>query len=42
MTQLHKRFSDEQIAFLLQTYEQALMTRDEVQDALDIGRSWFF
>jgi len=42
MVQLHKRFSDEQVIFLLQAYEQALMSRDEVQDALDISRSRFF
>jgi hypothetical protein len=42
MSQLHKRFSEEQIAFLLQTYEQGLMTREEVQDTLGIKRSRFF
>jgi len=42
MVQLHKRFSDEQVAFLLQAYEQGLMRREEVQDALDISRSRFF
>jgi len=42
MVQLHKRFSDEQVAFLLQAYEQGLMSREEVQDALDIKRARFF
>jgi len=42
MAQLHKRFSDEQVIFLFQAYEQGLMTREEVQDTLAIGRSRFF
>lgn len=42
MTQLHNRFSDEQVAFLFQAYEQGLMSREEVQEALDICRSRFF
>ncbi len=42
MAQLHKRFSDEQVVFLFQAYEQGLMTREEVQDTLHIGRSRFF
>jgi transposase len=42
MAQLHKRFSDEQVVFLLQAYEQGLMSREEVQEALDISRSSFF
>ncbi|MFO8037534.1 MAG: hypothetical protein R6U57_13005 [Anaerolineales bacterium] len=42
MAQLHKRFSDEQVIFLFQAYEQDLMTREEVQDTLAIGRSRFF
>ena len=42
MAQLHKRFSDEQIIFLFQAYEHSLMTREEIQDTLDISRSRFF
>ncbi|MEA1976649.1 MAG: hypothetical protein U9N80_01970 [Chloroflexota bacterium] len=42
MVQLHKRFSDEQVIFLLQAYEQGLMRREEVQDTLGISRSRFF
>jgi len=34
MVQLHKRFSDEQVIFLLQAYEQDLISREEVQDAV--------
>lgn len=42
MPQLHNRFSDDQITFLFQVYEQGLMSREEVQEALDIHRSRFF
>ena len=42
MTQLHKRFSDEQVAFLFQAYSQGLLSRVEVQEALNIGRAHFF
>ena len=35
MSQLHIRFADEQVAFLFQAYEQGLMSRQEVQEALD-------
>jgi hypothetical protein len=42
MSQLHYRFSDEQVAFLLQAYEQGLMSREEVQEALNIRCSRFF
>lgn len=42
MMQLHNRFSDEQVAFLFHAYSQGLMSREEVQDALDIGRARFF
>jgi hypothetical protein len=42
MAQLHKRFSDEQIGFLFQAYEQGLMSREEIQDTLSIRRSRFF
>ena len=42
MVQLHKRFSDEQIVFLLEAYEQGLMNREEVQETLDIKRARFF
>ena len=42
MTQLHKRFSDEQVEFLLQSYEQGLLSREEVQETLCIKKSRFF
>ena len=37
MVQLHKRFSDEQVALLFQVYAQNLMVRKEVQETLGIG-----
>jgi hypothetical protein len=42
MTQLHQRFSDEQVAFYLQVYEQGLLPLEEVLDGLNISRSRFF
>ena len=42
MIQLHKRFSNEQVAFLLHSYSQDLLSRQEVQDALLIGKTRFF
>ena len=42
MTQLHKRFSDEQVEFLLQSYEQGLLSREEAQETLGIKKSRFF
>jgi len=42
MGQVHKRFSDEQVAFLFHAYSQGLMARVEMQEVLGIGRSRFF
>ena len=42
MDQVHKRFSEEQVVFLLQAYSQGLMTGVEVQEVLGIGKSRFF
>ena len=42
MAQVHKRFSDEQVAFLFQAYAQGLMSRVEVQQALAVGKARFF
>jgi len=42
MTQLHKRFSDEQIKVLLQGYCRRILSRAEVQEVLGIGKSRFF
>lgn len=43
MVQLHKRFSDEQVIFLLRAYERGLISREKVQDALstDLASSSF-
>jgi hypothetical protein len=42
MSQLHKRFSDEQILSLLHSYEQGLLTLHEALKLLGISRSRFF
>jgi len=42
MCQLHRRFSTEQVKFLLQAYCQATVNRAEVQDILGIGKTRFF
>ncbi len=42
MQQLHKRFSDHQVAFLLQSYSRGLLTRREIQDTLKVGKTRFF
>ena len=42
MEQLHKRFSDEQVASLFQAYDQGLLHREEVEGLLGIGRARFF
>ncbi len=42
MTQLHKRFSDEQVVFLFHSYSQGLLSRQEAQDTLMIGKTRFF
>lgn len=42
MAQLHKRFSDEQVASLFQAYDQGLLHREEVEELLGIGRARFF
>lgn len=42
MAQLHKSFSDEQIAFLFDAYSKGLMSRDEIHDTLKIGKTRFF
>jgi len=42
MVQLHKKFSDEQVAFLFQAYALGLMSREEVQETLDVGKARFF
>lgn len=42
MVQLHKKFSDDQVAFLFQAYVLGLMSREEVQETLDVGKARFF
>lgn len=42
MAQLHQRFSDEQIAFLMHSYALRLLSRREIQDTLHIGKTRFF
>jgi hypothetical protein len=42
MSQLHKRFTDEQVSFLFQAYVKGLMTSIEVQETLRIGKTRFF
>ncbi len=42
MGQIHKRFTDEQVRLLMQSYDQGQLNRRELQELLDIGRSRFF
>lgn len=42
MSQLHKRFTDEQIRVLLQGYCEGKMPRVEIQNLLEIGKTRFF
>jgi hypothetical protein len=42
MSQLHKRFSDQEVGFLLQSYSHLLLNRREIQERLSIGKTRFF
>lgn len=42
MGQIHKRFTDEQVRMLFQSYSRGQISREDVQEILDIGRSRFF
>jgi len=42
MTQLHKRFTDDQVKVLLRGYCRGVLGRNEIQDMLDIGKTRFF
>jgi len=42
MEQLHRRLSDEQIRLIMRNYCEGKLSRQEVQDALGIGKSRFF
>jgi hypothetical protein len=39
MTQLHKRFTDDQVKVLLEGYGKHLLTRSEVQEILGVGKT---
>ena len=42
MSQLHKRFTDEQIKVFFQGYGQGKINRADIQEMLSIGKSRFF
>ncbi len=42
MSQLHKRFKDEQIKVLFQSYCQGEISRADLQEMIGIGKSRFF
>ena len=42
MDQLHKRFTDDQVKVLLQGYCQGTMSRAEVEEMMNIGKTRFF
>lgn len=42
MTQLHRRFTDDQVKVLLHGYCQGLLNRTEVQEMLGVGKTRFF
>ena len=42
MTQLHRRFTGDQVKVLLHGYCQGLLRRAEIQEMLDIGKTRFF
>ena len=42
MGQIHKRFTDEQVRMLLQSYSKGQLSQGDVQELLGIGRSRFF
>ena len=42
MGQIHKRFTDEQVRLLMQSYDQGQLNREELQELIGIGRSRFF
>jgi hypothetical protein len=42
MEQIHRRFTDEQVGFLLRGYCQGTLDRTTIQEILEIGRSRFF
>jgi len=42
MTQIHKRFTDDQVKVLLQGYCQGKLDRSVVEEVLGIGKTRFF
>ena len=42
MSQLHKKFSDDQVKAILRNYQEGQMTRQHAQELLGIGKSRFF
>jgi hypothetical protein len=42
MTQVHKKFTDEQVKVLLTSYEEGHLTREEIERTLGIGKTRFF
>jgi transposase len=42
MEQIHRRLTDEQIRLVLRNYCEHLISREEVEETLEIGKSQFF
>jgi transposase len=42
MSQLHKKFSDEQVKAIMHNYQEGQMTREHAQELLGVGKSRFF
>ena len=42
MSQLHKKFTIEQVKVLLDSYEKGHLGREEIQNTLDVGKTRFF
>lgn len=42
MVQIHKRFSDDQVRAFFQSYDQGTLSRSDIQEVLEIGKTRFF
>lgn len=42
MTHIHSRFSDEQVKLLIRSYEEGHMSRAQVEETLQVGKTRFF
>jgi len=42
MTQVHKKFTGEQVKVLLTAYKEGHITREEIEKTLGIGKTRFF